>query len=52
MIKYGVTIILSILLSTHTLMVQNVISFPFRGYDEDTVIQVGIQYNYINQNYK
>jgi hypothetical protein len=52
MIKYGVAIILSILLSIHTLMAQNVISFPFSGYDEDAVIQVGIQYNYINQNYQ
>jgi hypothetical protein len=52
MIKYGYTIILSLLLSIHALMAQNLISFPFSGYDEDASIQIGFQYNYINQNYQ
>ena len=52
MIKYGFTIIIAWLLSISTLLAQSFVSFPFSGYDKDAVIQIGFQYNYINQNYQ
>lgn len=52
MIKYGFTIIISFLLTISTSLAQSFVSFPFSGYDEDAVIQIGFQYNYINQNYQ
>ena len=52
MIKYGLIIVISFLLSISTLMAQSFISFPFSGYDDEATIQVGFQYNYVNQNYQ
>ena len=52
MIKYGAAIFLSSLLSTHLLIAQSLVSLPLIGIDEDATIQIGLQYNYIQQNYQ
>jgi len=52
MIKYVFTLIISFLLSIPTLIAQSFISFPFSGYNEEAIIQIGFQYNYVNQNYQ
>lgn len=43
---------MSLLLTTSSLLAQRFVSLPFSGYDEDAVIQIGFQYNYINQSYQ
>lgn len=52
MIKYGLTLILGFMLSIPTLIAQRFISFPFSGYDDEATIQLGLQYNLVNQNYQ
>lgn len=52
MIRYGFTIIIFFLLSITSLLAQKFVSLPFSGYDEDAVVQIGFQYNYINQSYQ
>lgn len=52
MIKYGFSIILFLLLSASPAIAQRFIGLPFAGYDEEATLQVGFQYNYVNQNYQ
>lgn len=52
MIKYGFSIILFLLLSASHAIAQRFIGLPFAGYDEEATLQVGFQYNYVNQNYQ
>ncbi|MCA5004582.1 hypothetical protein [Sphingobacterium bovistauri] len=52
MIKYVSILLFSILFSVKILVAQSFVSFPFSGYDEDATINIGFQYNFINQNYQ
>lgn len=52
MIKNGFSIILFFLLSFSDAIAQRFLSLPFAGYDEEARVQVGFQYNYVNQKYQ
>lgn len=51
--RIGLTVILSLLLLINASYAQRKISFPFSGgYDEEAEIQIGIQYNFLKQDYQ